>query len=108
MKTKYVYVKMFIFYTVGTNCPPTSTEMITMFKSKAGKCLILSTNRTTWFEAIQFCRRLDADLATVNTMDTLKAVVTSARSHGQFWIGLHRITWIDHSNSKNNTGRFHQ
>ena len=97
---------MYLF--TGSICPAVRTDMITRFKSKAGKCLILSTNRTTWFEAIEFCRSLNANLATINTMDTLKTVVSSAKSHGQYWTGLHRITWDERDNrsTNKNRGRF--
>ena len=65
------------------------------------KCIIFSTKSVTWFEAREFCRSLNADLATVNSMEAVITISNSVVHVGQFWVGLHRISWQD--KNKNGT-----
>ena len=84
----------------GTSCLP--TEQNRVYKD-GNRCLILSSSPTTWFESLDFCTSLNANLAMVNSMKTLEAIARTVKSDGQFWIGLHRITWGKHN--INHTGR---
>ena len=65
-------------------------------------CLNVTTKSVTWFEAREFCKSLDADLATVNSMEAVTDISETIEIGGQFWVGLHRISW----QNKDNKGIF--
>ena len=59
------------------------------------KCFIFSTKSITWFEAREFCTSLNADLATINSLEAVKTISAEIKRGGQYWVGLHRISWKD-------------
>ena len=52
----------------------------------------------TWYDARKLCRNLNGELATVNSIDAVNAVSEVIESGGQYWIGLHRISWTTEKN----------
>ena len=61
-----------------------------------------TTTSLTWFDARDFCRRLGSDLATVNSIKAVKTISERIKTGGQYWVGLHRISW----RNKDNKGMF--
>ena len=59
------------------------------------RCFYFDKQPRTWFEARHFCQRFNGDLATVNSIDSMKAISELIVSGGQYWVGLHRISWKD-------------
>ena len=104
MHCLYVDISMFwislIFYVSVSKCSTDSDG----FHYIIDRCLNFATRAITWFEAREFCRKLDADLVTVNSMEAVKTISEQIESGGQFWVGLHRISW----QNKDNKGVFNE
>ena len=62
------------------------------------RCLKFTTKSLTWFEAREFCRSFNADLATINSLDAVKTISEKTEIGGQYWVGLHRISWQNKDN----------
>ena len=62
------------------------------------RCLHFITYSLTWFNAREFCRSIDADLATLNSTEAVKTISEKIETGGQYWVGLHRISWRNKDN----------
>ena len=69
-------------------------ESDTRYYRLEGLCFIYATWSTSWFEARLFCKNRGAELATVNTVKMLKLVANAELGGGQYWVGLHRASWM--------------
>ena len=87
-----------IFLITVSKCSTTTDG----FYNIMDRCLHFATKSLTWFDARDVCRRLGGDLATVNSIMAVKTVSGKIETGGQYWVGLHRISW----QNKDNKGIF--